>query len=307
MKKVSVIIPAYNKADFTVRSVESVLGQTYQNIEIVVVDDGSTDDTLKKLEPLKNRIKLIAKTNGGASHARNVGIDESSGQYMAFLDCDDIYYKDKIEKTVYCLESEEDIGFVSTSINKIDANDKVVSKSPSPPTEPSGWIFSYLIQDNSIWNSTIIAKRECFDKVGGFDEKVFIPADWDMWIRLSKHYKAGYVDERLTGYRVSDNYTFSNIDKGLKESLYLVDKYISQGYYTSKKQLKRSKSNIYYTYAKYNGAVKEFATSRSLFWKSLLSDLSNPRTPTIMFSLFLARFNPNLLNNILKKRLSFNQ
>lgn len=91
MKKVSVIIPAYNKADLTVKTVQSVLSQTYVNIEIIVVDDGSTDNTREKLSVYATKIKYFYKNNGGACSARNAGIRLANGRYIAFIDCDDLY------------------------------------------------------------------------------------------------------------------------------------------------------------------------------------------------------------------------
>ena len=108
MKKVSVIIPAYNKADLTVKTVQSVLSQTYVNIEIIVVDDGSTDDTKEKLLVFGDKINYIYKQNGGACSARNVGINCATGEYLALIDCDDIFYPDKISKSVECLEEKPD-------------------------------------------------------------------------------------------------------------------------------------------------------------------------------------------------------
>ncbi len=87
MKKVSVIVPAYNKAELTVRTVNSILDQDYKNIEVIVVDDGSTDDTRTKLQFFGNKIKYLYKENGGACSARNLGIKEASGDYIAFIDC----------------------------------------------------------------------------------------------------------------------------------------------------------------------------------------------------------------------------
>ena len=100
MRKVSVIIPAYNKAALTVKTVESVLNQTYKNIEIIVVDDGSTDDTRRFLLPYDKEIKYIYKRNAGVCSARNVGIHLSTGEYIGLLDCDDMYLPQKIELSV---------------------------------------------------------------------------------------------------------------------------------------------------------------------------------------------------------------
>ena len=100
MKRVSVVIPAYHKADLTIKTVKSVLNHTYKNIEIIVVDDGSTDDTKDQLQLFGDRIHYIYKQNAGASSARNIGIKQAAGEYIALIDCDDIFYPEKISKSV---------------------------------------------------------------------------------------------------------------------------------------------------------------------------------------------------------------
>ena len=186
MKKVSVIIPAYNKADLTVTTVRSVLGQTYGNIEIIVVDDGSTDDTREKLQIFGDRILYIYKQNGGACSARNIGIKKATGEYIALLDCDDIYYPEKIAKSVECLEKKSDFGFVYTGAYFIDGCGDVISEHRAAGGQPSGWITTKLLQENFICNSTAVIRKECFEIVGYFDENIFIPADLDMMLRLSE-------------------------------------------------------------------------------------------------------------------------
>ena len=224
MKKVSVIIPAYNKAELTVKTVESVLGQTYNNIEIVVVDDGSTDDTRQSLLPYSHKIKYIYKENGGACRARNMGIRSATGEYVALLDCDDIYLPKKIEKCVDYLERKLDIGFVYTPACFIDANGARIKRYPRFARRSSGYIARKLLRKNFICNSTVVVRRGCFKKAGYFDESIFTSADWDMWLRLSEYYKAGYIDEPLTLYRSSDSYILNNLERTKKECFVVLEK-----------------------------------------------------------------------------------
>src|SRR5437016_5344550 len=124
MKKVSVIIPAYNKAEYTRRTVESVLAQTYPNVEIIVVDDGSKDETSNVMAEYGSRINYILKVNGGACSARNEGIRRATGEYVTFLDCDDLFYPEKLQKCVLHLEENSQFGFVYTAVHFIDEHDK---------------------------------------------------------------------------------------------------------------------------------------------------------------------------------------
>src|SRR6185295_19271400 len=122
---VTVIIPAYNAADHTVKTVQSVLDQTYSQIEIIVVDDGSTDDTRRKMESFGSRITYIFKKNGGACSARNMGLKIAKGTYIGLLDCDDKYLPRKIESGVAHLEKNPQVGLLHTNAYYIDAEDKV--------------------------------------------------------------------------------------------------------------------------------------------------------------------------------------
>ena len=203
-KKVSVIIPAYNMADLTLLTVKSVLNQTYENIEIIVVDDGSKDETREVLKEVEEKIKYVYKENGGASSARNLGIINATGEYIALLDCDDLYLPEKIEKAVKALDNDPQIGFVHTGAYFINSEGYQVKEYHPKNKKREGNIFSKLLRGNYICNSTVVARRECFEKCGTFDETIFVPADWDMWLRISAQYNAGYIDEPLTIYRIPE-------------------------------------------------------------------------------------------------------
>lgn len=191
--KVSIIIPAYNKADYTVKAVKSVLNQIYMDIECIVVDDGSTDDTYDKLFPYMNDIKYIYQPNKGVSAARNKGIVKSTGEYIAFLDCDDMYLPKKVAR---CVETSNNFyaDFIHTAAYLIDKDDKIIKE--YKPTK------GILLLKNFICNSTPLMRKDIFDKVGLFDENLFTCADWDMWLRIAEKYQMYYFNEPLTYYRV---------------------------------------------------------------------------------------------------------
>jgi len=271
MKKVSVVIPAFNKANLTIKTIESVLGQTYGNIEIIVVDDGSTDDTKNKLQLFGDSITYIYKQNGGACSARNVGIKQATGEYIALIDCDDIYYPEKIAKSVECLEKKSDYGFVYTGAYFINGDGDVISAHRISDYPASGWIASRLIVKNFICNSTAVIRKECFEKVGYFDEKIFIPADWDMLLRLSEKYKAAYIDDKLTGYRLTDSYTASNMEMGLNEIIYVLNKALSRNNHLYSGLIKRCLSTVYFSYGLDYAAMQDFKKSRETLLKAVLN------------------------------------
>jgi len=246
MTKVSVIIPAYNQAILTGKTIESVLSQTYKNIEIIVVDDGSTDNTAEFLEAYTGRIKYLYKKNGGACSARNAGIKLATGEYIGLLDCDDLYLPEKIELSVKFLESHSDCGFVHSAAYFVDGNGNILRKFSHCLSCRTGPIVKDLLFRDFICNSTVVVRKSCFNKAGLFDESIFTPGDWDMWLRLAENYKAGYIDKPLVSYRVSSSYNLSHIEQMKKEEFRVLNKAfirnLNLGLYDKNKAI----SNIYY-------------------------------------------------------------
>ncbi|MBF0384965.1 MAG: glycosyltransferase [Candidatus Omnitrophica bacterium] len=226
---VSIIIPAYNMADYTVRCVNSLLRQTYKNIEVIVVDDGSRDNTRAKMEEFGGKIKYIYKENGGACSARNRGVKEAKGKYIGFLDCDDMYYPQKVELSVRFLENYLEYGFVFSNVAYIDENDIAIRNHFSWNKRPyHGWIKKKLAVANFIGNPSVIMRRFCLDEIGLYREDIFPPADWDMWLRLSEKFQAGYIDKVLCAYRVVSLGCFRNIERSNKEALIVLDSFFQR-------------------------------------------------------------------------------
>lgn len=203
---VSVIIPAYNAEEFISESLESVLTQTYKNFEIIVINDGSTDFTNRILLRYHSRIKTYSIKHSGPASARNVGIRNSSGKYIAFLDADDLWKKNKLLKQVKYMEKNPDLGFSYTHAICFSAHNGKKSYSRELKCDLEGNIFKNLFWSNFIVNSTVMVKRSCLEKVGLLDESKNIigSEDYDLWLRLSREYKLGLIPEILTGYRLHD-------------------------------------------------------------------------------------------------------
>lgn len=207
MEKISVIIPTYNYGHFLQDALESALNQTYKNIEVIVVDDGSTDNTQQMLKPYEGRIINIYKKNAGLSAARNTGIEHASGEYIAILDSDDVWHKDKLRKQLKLFENDSDLGVVSCYATQVD-NDlnfqkEIIYDEYISPEECS----RALAKKNIIsGGSSALIKAECFDKVGHFDETLNSAEDWDMWLRINQFYTITHVKESLVSIRSgSDN------------------------------------------------------------------------------------------------------
>ncbi|HMO80754.1 MAG TPA: glycosyltransferase [Pyrinomonadaceae bacterium] len=218
---VSAIIPNYNYARYVGEAVESALSQTYPNIEVIVVDDGSKDNSLKVLEKYRDRVKIIEQVNSGVCVARNRGVAESAGEYIAFLDADDVWLPAKIERQVEKFASEDVLGLVHVGVTDIDALGKELA---THLDGMEGDVASELMMFESAvilgGGSGVMIPRKVFDKVGGFDDSLSTSADWDIYFRISSSFPVGFVDEPLLKYRLHGSNMHSNIKRMEHEMLF---------------------------------------------------------------------------------------
>ena len=166
MPKVSVVIPAYNAMPFLSKTLDSVLGQTFSDFEVLVINDGSTDDIEAWVSGLTDRrVTMINQENQGCAIARNTGVFVSNGDYIAFLDADDIWEPTKLEKQVCILETRPNVGLVNTWISHIDGEGVSLEKLGTPDAE--GYVWEAVIDDYpSMCGSTPIVRRQCCESVG---------------------------------------------------------------------------------------------------------------------------------------------
>jgi len=300
MKKVSVVIPAYNKADLTVKVVESVLNQTYKDIEIIVVDDGSSDNTAKLLEAYAGRIKYLYKENGGACSARNIGIKLATGEYIGLLDCDDLYLPQKIELSVEFLEKHPDFGFVHSAAYFIDDQDNVLRTFSHRKSRRMGPRVKDLLLRDFICNSTVVVRKLCFEKVGFFDEEIFTPGDWDMWLRLAGNYKAGYINKPLVSYRVSSSYNFNHIEQVKREELVVLKKSFARNKELTLRFQNKALSNISYRCALSYIVVGDFKKAKSELSLAISKNKFNLILVVLLVFCLLA---PKRLQFLVKKKI----
>lgn len=202
---VSIIIPTYNREEYIVRSVQSILQQTYDKYEIIIVDDGSTDHTeqiVRKLAEEEKRIRYIKlEENQGVSHARNVGIEAAQYDYIAFQDSDDEWLPNKLELQMQLMsESSEETGLVFCRMSGIDRDGKNRFVCPDWSIEKEileGNIFLRLLRANVIGTPCMLVRRKCLEKVGGFKESLTCLEDWEWVLRVAKNYRIGFIDEIL--------------------------------------------------------------------------------------------------------------
>ena len=228
---VSVVIPTHNRDNLICRAVDSALKQTYKDIEIIVVSDGSddrTDEIMKKYESRFSNLKFISYFPGqGGNHARNTGIKNSRGEYIAFLDDDDEWHEDKIQLQIDFLNKNPGIGLVCTAINSIDDATGVKSVFvPSAPQDCSIEILKYNLIGST---TTVLTKHELLDSVEMFDEDLKAMQDYDLWIRLCQVTKVGVVQKPSVEYHnlVSNSQISWNYEKYLNASNYIFRKYLA--------------------------------------------------------------------------------
>jgi glycosyltransferase involved in cell wall biosynthesis len=203
---VSVIIPTYNRAHLIGKTLDSVFAQTYQNFEIIVVDDGSTDNTVEVLRPLAEteKLKYIRQNNQGASLARNRGIKEARGSYIAFLDSDDLFEPAKLELQINHYREMPELGLVHSGFTKF--SDSVDDLGYRDTSWFSGEIYPQILW---YWTTlmamdTVIVARHVFDSVGLFDSTLIHGEDLDMWRRIARRYSFGFINRSLARVRIHE-------------------------------------------------------------------------------------------------------
>lgn len=213
--KISVVIPAYNAARFLPRCLKSVFAQTLKPVEVIVVDDGSTDNTAEVAAALG--AKLISRTNGGLSAARNTGIQSASSEWIALLDADDLWAPDKLARQAACVGP--DIVLVYTGIRYFDDNGKREERPAIDPVTAR----KMLRYCNPITPSSALVRRDAVVQDGGFREDIRACEDWEMWFRLQRLGQFEAVSDPLTDYYVYPNSLSANPGKMLEALDRIID------------------------------------------------------------------------------------
>lgn len=208
---VSAIIPCYNAAKFLPEAIESVISQTYDNIEIIVVNDGSTDDTDLVVSPYLDKIQYVKQANAGPAAARNNGISHANGEYIAFLDADDLWCADKIQKQVEIIGASTDIALVYSKFENF-CNDTGEKLSVMPDSTPSGLLFDLILQKNIIALPSVLLRKSKLIEVGGFDESLVTAEDTNLWLKIAYKYPIQAIPEVLFYRRMHRGNISSRVD-----------------------------------------------------------------------------------------------
>ena len=203
-EKVSIIIPTYNRAYYLKESLESVLGQTYPNIEVIVVNDGSTDETEEILQEYEQQITYVSKENGGKSSAINLGLEKATGKYVWIFDDDDIALPKKLELQIRKFQQDRSIGLIHTSaiyFKNTDSEKNFTGMWKAENIDANSTLKAQL-KGNHFFTPSVVVKMECFNKVGLWDELLIRAQDYDMWTRIGRFYKTASMVLPTLHYRL---------------------------------------------------------------------------------------------------------
>jgi glycosyltransferase involved in cell wall biosynthesis len=298
---VSVVIPAYNCAPFIGETLDSVYRQTYGNWEVIVIDDGSTDETRAALAPHIGRIRYLHQQNRGTAAARNAGVRQARGELIAFLDHDDVWLPEKLELQVHVMQTSLECGLVFTD-GKIFTADGIRQKSVIS-SRLDEWIDAHRTEDmrvvkgdivrnllfcNEIASaSSVMVRRECFDRAGGFDEAIAITDDYDLWLRIARAYPVALIQRCLYMWRWYDESQSGPIPDRMQRwweaTLVVMEKHLPLAPSDLRRPLRAHMARQYWQRARYYFDRNQFLNSR----KMLVSCLRHNKVflPAIAFLL----------------------
>jgi glycosyltransferase involved in cell wall biosynthesis len=302
---ISIIIPTYNRCNLLPRAINSVLNQSFKNFELIIVDDGSTDETKKIIEKYlkkNSRIKYIYQKNSGSpAQPRNTGIKIAKGNYIAFLDHDDEWFNDKLEKQIkmYIKNNKDNkiglVGCGAISINTKSKEKKIIKFPPSLKIK-SAKALKKIIPYSC---SSIMIKKSIFQEIGLFDEKMRVSDDYDMYIRISRKYRFIFIQEPLFNYYIHEN-NLSKSNSLINENMIKdVQKIIKKH-----KKIFSKYPNIYSKILKKIGTYYMLKNNHQLASKYFIKSIKVNPLSRIYINLILS-FSPKLYKKILffKKKL----
>jgi glycosyltransferase involved in cell wall biosynthesis len=279
MPRVSAIVPAYNAARYLKATIESVRSQTYDDWELIVVDDGSTDDTrlvVQSYAPaLGMKLRYIYQPNRGLPAARNTAIREARGEFIGILDADDVWLPARLERGVALMDRSPEVGLVHAKIARIDVGGAVIGVPVFPPRKyQSGKIAIHLLTRRArIACPTVLFRRRCLETSGFFDEAMGATEDRDLWFRIAEHFEVAYIDEILAYSRATPGSMTSDSDRMLKWQLFFVHKHYNRhacGWATLHRalgQIYREQGDVLFSRGRVSESIGHY--SRSLFYNPL--------------------------------------
>lgn len=242
---VTVVIPSYNRAQYIGETIESVFAQTYYNIEIIVIDDGSTDNTEEAVAKYVPRVRYVKQENAERGASRNHGLRLANGEFIVFLDSDDLLLPDKIEEDLILFKENPSIGLVYTDILIIDAEGNPIKQIKRPGY--AGKITEKLLEDNFISIGAHLIRTQLVRDIGGFREERQLSGseDWEMWVRLSTITEFAYLSRATAKIRTHLANTMNNAEGMSRSMNYALDLVSKSKYLNTKQKLLLGKTKAY--------------------------------------------------------------
>jgi glycosyltransferase involved in cell wall biosynthesis len=262
MPRVSIIIPVHNGATTIRETIESALGQTFTDFELIVIDDGSSDSTLAILHEFHDpRVKVVAGAKSGLSSSRNRGLALAGGELIAFLDADDLWLPDKLKAQVAALDEHPDAGLAYVWTDYIDAAGRFMH--PGQHACRAGWVLEPLLVGNFIeTGSNPVVRRAAIDQCGSFDESLTAAEDWDLWLRVAMRYRFIAVPQALVLYRVHpSSMSSSDVLRQERTCLQVINRTFREAS-VPQNLLRQSLANLY-TYLTYRALTPPFSRKSS--------------------------------------------
>jgi len=311
---VSVVIPSYNHGEFVGTCIDSILAQTYRSLEVIVIDDGSTDDTRERMKKYGDRIRYVYHDNRGRGATRNRGIELAKGEWIAFVDADDIWRRDKLEKQMAAIEKHPEIDLIVTDCCQFDG-DKIVQarffdkmeRIHTAPRKTDGnlhifteMLFPLMIRENFIIQSSVLMRKSCFDKVGLYDNSLKRCQDRDLWMRLSRHFTFALIDEVLTDQRKHSLADGAGFAQPIEYRIKMFEKALARNTeweirYEKELRLEMAKTHYelgYFYYSHENNIVR--------YRKHLVAAIANGYRSPRMYLQYLSAFIPRSVHSLLK-------
>ncbi|MGL5084036.1 MAG: glycosyltransferase [Microcoleaceae cyanobacterium] len=268
MPLVSVVIPVYNGEKTIAETIDSVLSQSFKDFELIVINDGSTDKTLEIISQFQDpRLQVFSYSNAGLATSRNRGIQQAKGEYISFLDADDLWTFDKLEAQVQALNSDPEAAVVYSWTDLIDESSQFLS-SDSRASFTGDVYPNILLASFPSNGSNVMVRRQAFAESGRFDESLKAAEDWEMWIQLGAKYPFAVVPKPQVLYRISQSSMSTKLEQHETESLKVIERAFAQAPNHLQPLKPQSLANLYkyLTFKALDG--QQGVKAAQFFWKA---------------------------------------
>jgi glycosyltransferase involved in cell wall biosynthesis len=292
---VSVVIPVFNGSRYLAEAVRSVLDQTYPRVEVVAVDDGSTDDSPRVLAGFGERVRVIRQANSGVAAARNTGMSNARGEFVAFLDQDDYWRPEKLARQVDRFRASGRVGLVHTDFG-FRRGDHESLDNPHPAGLMVGDCFELLLLGNPLCNSSVLVRKSVIDAVGPCDLRILgnTVQDYDLWLRVARVSRFDFVASPLTFFRLHEGQGHRDRRGMLSEELDVLLRLRPEHEWRARPDLRRRLALLYDSLAVAHMDAGELGPARDNFRKALATDMSARQ----LFRFLASRLPSRLLRSV---------